>query len=65
MTERDPVSVLLPTMEWNTACEQLAAQLKPNDELLVVCDSERDPVAGHDPPAVSYTPLTLPNKEKA
>jgi hypothetical protein len=50
MTERDPVSVLLPTMEWNTACEQLAAQLKPNDELLVVCDSERDPVAGHDPP---------------
>ena len=41
MTERDPVSVLLPTMEWNTACEQLAAQLKPNDELLVVCDSER------------------------
>jgi len=30
----------------NTACDQLG----PEDELLVICDSERDPVAGHDPP---------------
>jgi hypothetical protein len=50
MTDREPVSVLLPTREWNTACEQLAAQLRPDDELLVVCDTDTDPVAGHEPP---------------
>jgi hypothetical protein len=49
-TDRDPVSVLLPTVEWGTACDQLAAQLRPGDELLVLCDSEDDPVASHDPP---------------
>lgn len=51
MTDRDPVSVLLPTTAWNTACEQVAAQLDGNDELLVICDSDDDPVADHDPPA--------------
>ena len=50
MTERDPVSVLLPTTEWGTACDQLAADLESGDELLVVCDSPADPVSGHDPP---------------
>jgi len=50
MTHREPVSVLLPTTAWNTACEQVAAQLAGDDELLVVCDSDDDPVAGHDPP---------------
>lgn len=50
MTERDPVSVLLPTTEWGTACDQLAADLDSGDELLVVCDSPADPVSGHDPP---------------
>jgi hypothetical protein len=50
MTDREPVSVLLPTLEWNTACEQLATQLAPDDELLVVCDTHEDPVARHDPP---------------
>jgi hypothetical protein len=49
-TDRDPVSVLLPTAEWGTACEQLAAGLGPDDELLVLCDAPTDPVAGHDPP---------------
>jgi hypothetical protein len=51
MADRDPVSVLLPTTEWNTACADLAAQLGPADELLVICDTAADPVAGHDPPA--------------
>lgn len=50
MRDREPVSVLLPTVEWNVACDQLAAQLAPEDELLVICDTEEDPVAHHDPP---------------
>ncbi|WP_435065533.1 glycosyltransferase [Halobaculum sp. EA56] len=51
MGDRDAVSVLVPTVEWNIACEQLAAQISPGDELLVICDSEDDPVTSHDPPA--------------
>jgi hypothetical protein len=50
MTDREPVSILLPTMSWNTACEQLSAQLAPDDELLIICDTEQDPVAQHNPP---------------
>lgn len=46
----DPVSVILPTLEWGQACEQLVSQLRPGDELLVVCDSESDPVATRDVP---------------
>jgi len=42
--------VLLPTREWGPACEQAAAGLGPEDELLVICDSPEDPVAGHDAP---------------
>lgn len=49
-SERAPASVILPTLEWGTACEQLAAQLGPDDELLVICDSDSDPVAKHDAP---------------
>ncbi|SEO86800.1 Glycosyltransferase involved in cell wall bisynthesis [Halogranum amylolyticum] len=44
------VSVLLPTVEWGPVCEQLTAQLDGDDELLVVCDTESDPVADSDPP---------------
>lgn len=50
MSNRDPVSVLLPTLEWSPVCDQLAAGLAPADELLVICDTEADPVAGYDPP---------------
>lgn len=50
MTDREPASILLPTMKWNTACAQLAAQLAPDDELLIICDTDQDPVAQHDPP---------------
>lgn len=47
---RSPASVLLPTVEWGEVCEQMAAQIGPQDELLVVCDSEADPVAGRNAP---------------
>ncbi|WP_267639172.1 glycosyltransferase [Haloarchaeobius amylolyticus] len=50
MTDREPVSVLLPTIRWTVACDQLADQLREGDELFVICDSEADPVADHDPP---------------
>ena len=48
--ERDPVSVLLPTVEWGTACTELAEQLEPSDELLLICDTEADLIAGRKTP---------------
>lgn len=39
-----PVSVVLPTREWTVACDELAAQTSPADELLVVCDRPTDSV---------------------
>lgn len=38
-------SVLLPTTEWTTSCEQMRDQLADGDELVVICDSPDDPVA--------------------
>ncbi len=43
--DRPPVSVLLPTTRWTDACDEVAAQLRDVDELLVVCDDGTDPVA--------------------
>lgn len=40
-----PTSVLLPTTEPSPVVDELASQLGPDDELLVVCDHESDPVA--------------------
>ncbi|MFP8954241.1 glycosyltransferase [Natrialbaceae archaeon A-arb3/5] len=40
-----PTSVLLPTMRWTDACEEVAEQLRPADELLVICDTELESVA--------------------
>ena len=50
-----PVSVLLPTVRWTDACDEVAGQLRgpeafgggagETDELLVICDSPDDPVA--------------------
>lgn len=40
-----PVSVILPTTRWKDACEAVAGQLQESDELLVVCDTESDPIA--------------------
>lgn len=42
-----PTSVLLPTTERSQAVEELATQLAPSDELLVVCDDRSDPVADY------------------
>lgn len=49
-----PVSILLPTVEWTDACGEVAEQLSGEDELLVICDAETDPVARHEsvPPGV-------------
>ena len=44
----EPTSVLLPTTEWTPACREVADQLGPADELLVVADDAADPVAGRD-----------------
>jgi glycosyltransferase involved in cell wall biosynthesis len=40
-----PTSVILPTTAPTPALDELAAQLRPPDELLVVCDDDSDPVA--------------------
>ncbi|XVH33723.1 glycosyltransferase (plasmid) [Haloferacaceae archaeon DSL9] len=44
MSSSSPVSVLLPTISWTPVIDELADQLRPSDELLVVCDSATDPV---------------------
>ncbi|WP_423747482.1 glycosyltransferase (plasmid) [Haladaptatus sp. SPP-AMP-3] len=46
MEEHPPISILLPTTRWNSVCEELSAQLRDKDELLIICDSKSDPVAG-------------------
>jgi len=38
------VSVVLPTREWTAACGELAAQVSPDDEFIVVADRPDDPV---------------------
>jgi len=40
-----PTTVILPTIRQTDVLEQVAAQLGPDDELLVFCDAETDPVA--------------------
>jgi hypothetical protein len=50
VSDREPTSVLLPTTEWSPVCEQLRAGLAEGDELLVLCDTEADPVACRDTP---------------
>jgi len=46
-TDQDhpPTSVLLPTVRWADACDEVAGQLGERDELLVICDTPDDPVA--------------------
>ena len=53
-------SILLPTQRWTPACEQLLAQLTPDDELLFICDSSDDPLASH--PSLQ-TALTDPSRD--
>lgn len=45
MAESPPTSVILPTVDPGNVCEEIAAQLGEDDELLVVCDAEIDPAA--------------------
>lgn len=45
MSRFPPTSVLLPTIRWTPVVADLAAQLGPADELLVICDTAEDPVA--------------------
>jgi hypothetical protein len=42
-------SVILPTVRWTAAAETVVAGLRDEDELLVVCDSESDPVVDAAP----------------
>ncbi|MES3161731.1 MAG: glycosyltransferase [Halorubrum sp.] len=44
MTDTPPTSVLLPTVRWTDACDEVAEQLGPDDELLVVADTAGDRV---------------------
>lgn len=48
MSKHKPATVFLPTVSWTDACDEVAAQLGPQDELLVVHDSEEDPVADRE-----------------
>jgi len=43
--ERPPTSVILPTMRQTGVVDELVDQLDRDDELLVVCDAETDPIA--------------------
>ena len=43
-----PTTVLLPTTRQSPIIEEIATQLSPADELLVICDNETDPVADSD-----------------
>lgn len=40
----EPVSVVLPTRDWTAACDELTAQIRPEDELILACDRPSDPV---------------------
>ena len=42
---RQPASVIMPTVRWTEACDEVASQLGPDDELLIVHDEPSDPVA--------------------
>ncbi|WP_249269039.1 glycosyltransferase [Halorubrum sp. Hd13] len=37
--------MLLPTVSWTHACDDVAAKLGPEDEVLIIHDTEDDPVA--------------------
>lgn len=49
MSPRTQTSVLLPTVSWTDACDEVVAQWGTEDELLIIHDSGNDPVAGREP----------------
>ena len=48
MTDHPPTSVILPTNRATPVLEEVATQLRPEDELLVVCDTAEDPITRRD-----------------
>jgi glycosyltransferase involved in cell wall biosynthesis len=46
MSDPPPTTVLLPAVEWTTACAEVLEQLRPEDELLLIADDDSDPIAG-------------------
>lgn len=42
-----PTTILLPTTARSPVIDEIATQLAPSDELLVICDHESDPVADY------------------
>ena len=48
MANHSPLSVILPTVRWTETSAELAGQLGPDDELLVIHDDEDDPVTELD-----------------
>lgn len=52
MTDTNPpTSVVLPTVEWQSSCEEILDQLGNGDELLITCDTRDDPIADRDLPS--------------
>lgn len=51
--KREAVSVLLPTLQWGPACDELASQIDEKDELLLICDTGNDPIASREPHQMS------------
>lgn len=45
MEDRPPTSVLLPTVRETAVVDEVADQLRGDDELVAICDDEDDPVA--------------------
>ncbi|WP_137285505.1 glycosyltransferase [Halorussus salinisoli] len=45
MTDTPPTTIIIPTTSWTTACSDVANQIGPKDELLVVCDDQSNDVA--------------------
>lgn len=42
------VGVIVSTLSWTSACEELHQQLDDDDELILVCDTESDPLFNHE-----------------
>jgi len=43
-----PTSILLPAVSWTPACDDVAAQLGSEDELLIIHDTDDDPVTDRE-----------------
>lgn len=64
MTDDPPTSVILSTVRPTPAIEEVATQLRPEDELLVVCDSVDDPIARREQELPEGVRLVLAGEPK-